>query len=251
MKRFSLAKLVTAITIACVGMGTIGRSLALHRLREQSINHLQQIALSHHGRIDITRRQWNLVTGYSDVSIVEQLSLTGNCSKSGSQVSDELMKALSGVKQVGRVDMSCLSLSGSNIQVLARLDLHSLSLSNCELGVEVHELRSLQMLSIEDHSISDRELGLIAGAKQIRGLSLHATTFSDQDLKSIAPTCNRLERLILSDTNISDSSISLLSRCRSLKYLNIAGTTITPMGCDELIANLPSTQIMYIPGTKQ
>jgi hypothetical protein len=84
-------------------------------------------------------------------------------------------------------------------------------------------------LNLANHPVTDDQLSVITGMKNIRKIDLRNTAISDQFLSKLSVLGN-LEYLNLVGANISDNGIAALEKAKNLKYIYCWNTKVTEAG---------------------
>ena len=113
----------------------------------------------------------------------------------------------------------------------------------------LHNLPQLRRLTLNKSGVSDKELAVIAGCKELRELVLPESTITDAGLVEIEKL-PKLEKLDISDAaKVTDKGIAHIVKLERLEELFLNKTSITDKGLLEL-KPLEGLRALSVGGTK-
>lgn len=127
--------------------------------------------------------------------------------------------------------------------------LRGLSLSMVRQPVAgLSNLRSLEVLEVDECAVNDSMLNELASLKRLRELSLAETKITNEGLQRLA-ALSQLERLVLDDTLIDDRGLHNLRGFQRLNDLSLQRTKISGAGLRHL-ERLPHLQTLSLIDTE-
>jgi hypothetical protein len=116
----------------------------------------------------------------------------------------------------------------------------------------VHKMKTLRILSMKQHYLSDENVQyIVRGLRDIRNLDLSASanpTLSDESMKGIAQHCPKLQSLGLwnQTKNMTISGIGLVLRSCPICKLMISWSKSNPLNFTELVQACPTLLSLYV-----
>ncbi|MDZ4835389.1 MAG: hypothetical protein SGJ27_16550 [Candidatus Melainabacteria bacterium] len=142
-------------------------------------------------------------------------------------LTDDLLKKLSTVKELERLDVGHTKITDKSVDYIVGLPLQQLDLSASPIGDEamkkIAKIKTLQKLTITQTAVTD------VGIAEVLNLPL-------------------LENLTAGNTKITDRGIAQLSKSRSINRLDLTSTPITD-ACLKDLSKLP-LKVIYVDATK-
>jgi beta-lactamase regulating signal transducer with metallopeptidase domain len=150
-----------------------------------------------------------------DAAIIGQLPELSRLSLQRSNVTDEDLQQLKGLKKLTALNLWDTKIGDAGVAALA-------------------ELSTLQNLQLGDTGITDDGLKSIARLTALRELDLARTKITDAGLKSLAPLGPKLIGLKLAETSITDAGLAALDKLPGLRGVTLDETNVTTVGLERL-----------------
>lgn len=99
-------------------------------------------------------------------------------------------------------------------------------------------------LNLNNSSVTNEDLKLLADISNIELLWLYGTKVTDEGMLHIA-ALNQLKHLDLRNLPVTDEGLAHLAACKKLEALSIAGTSVTPEGLNKFRESLPKCKVDY------
>ncbi len=220
-------------------------------------------------------------TGISNggMTYVGQLSGLVNLSMVGMRISTDGLKGIAGLTNLEYLDLSSTSINDlsfehllgmKNLQVLRIADIQQLQgqglaelakrgvlsnlrelvASNTHIGsdglVALETMPHLEVLTLNNASISEIQLPHIANCGELVELYLNGSAIGNNSLKQLVKL-GKLERLSLQGCSaLTDDAFVFIKNMKSLTKLNVNNTRVTEAGVQKLKEQfLPDTAIMF------
>ena len=162
-------------------------------------------------------------------------------------ITDDGLSHLVKLTNLRSLDLAARSITGGGLRHLRGMThLRKLTLRSPKIGslVEIKPLAGLEALDLDDTSIDDDDLAIVAGIKGLKVLSLAYTRIGDAGLARLAGL-GGLDRLELRGTRITDAGLAALTDLSKCTYLGVEQTGVTPEGIASLSARFPMIRISH------
>jgi serine/threonine protein kinase/Leucine-rich repeat (LRR) protein len=154
------------------------------------------------------------------------------------------------VTEQGPLEVTEARMLPAGMYSLRAINLAGAERLNPELLVKLHELPTLETLSLADTPLTDEDLRQLAGCKSLRDLTLSGTKITSAGIASLAKlpslvrlyvartpigeagvrqACNlpRLTHLSLQQVALTDDDLPLLKRLKELQWLDLSATPVS------------------------
>jgi hypothetical protein len=163
---------------------------------------------------------------------------------------DPAMKHLGTLKNLEKMNLHALGVSGAGLKHLANLtglkELRIGGIADTDLE-HLSPLLKLKKLSIYGKTVTGGGLKHLAGLKDLETLDLRATAVAGAGLGDLAGL-KALRVLLLTYTNITDEDCKVLANYQQLTQLDLGFTRITDAGIKHL-TGLNKLEKLYLSGT--
>jgi Leucine-rich repeat (LRR) protein len=151
---------------------------------------------------------------------------------------DKGLKAVSGIKRLGFLDLSYAGISDEGLSRLGKLkQLSTLYLRSAqfpERGIEVLSgLENLRVLDLSGVYLTEKAMARIGGLEKLEVLSLDGSGTADAGLKHLEGLRN-LRRLDLAASSITDKGMKIMTGFKGLQMLTLGSYNVTAEGLAQL-----------------
>ena len=171
-----------------------------------------------------------------DLSLLEELDL------SNTEVDNESMAALAGLKNLRRLD-----LMGTWVRRPGLRRLYGLRQLSVRVTLDSNDLEDIDgsipiiALKVGSRRVTNDALYHLTLYPMLEELDLHGTNIDDAGMENLAEL-TALKKLDLSHTRVTDAGLRHLAGLKQLREINLQGTDITPQGQQKLRATLPEVR---------
>jgi len=151
---------------------------------------------------------------------------------------DKGLKAVSGIKTLGFLDLSYTEISDEGLSRLGKLKqlstLYLLGAQFPEKGIEnLSGLENLRVLDLSGVYLSEKALARLGGLEKLEVLSLGGSGIADAGLKHLEGLKN-LKRLDLTASSITDKGMKIIAGFHDLRTLSLGSYNVTAEGLAQL-----------------
>lgn len=158
----------------------------------------------------------------------------------GSSVTDEMLGALHGLRDVTYLYLGETALTAHGVEQLGRVEsVQYLSLRGLQLGglrrSHLEQFPQATKLGLDNTDVGDDDLGSLEALPQLETLWLNNTQVTDAGVVRLG-AMEKLSNLYLPETKVDGSGLEVFAKRGALRYLSLRMTRLSPEGVRSISA---------------